>query len=95
MPRLKNPYRSGRRAERIVAERLSKKGWLIRLSKGSKGPWDIYALKSGRKMLIQVKKGSSTFSRKECRRLRREARKRGAIAALARYNRGKIIFRFV
>jgi len=54
----KNWYRSGRIAEGKVARRLKKLGFKnIRISKGSRGPADIYAVKKKKKYYIQVKSG--------------------------------------
>jgi len=61
----KSSYAKGIRAERIVKKRLEKRGWLVKQSKGSRGPYDLYALKGGRKLLIQVKSGTSSLRRRE------------------------------
>jgi len=54
----KNWYRSGRIAEGKVARHLKKLGFKnIRISKGSRGPADIYAVKKKKKYYIQVKSG--------------------------------------
>ena len=54
----KNYYRSGRIAEGKVAKRLKRLGFKnIRLSKGSRGPADIYAVKKKKKYYFQVKSG--------------------------------------
>jgi len=83
-------YAKGIRAEKIVKRRLEKKGYLVRQSKGSRGPYDLYALKGGRKLLIQVKSGTASLSRAERARLRREAKKKGAKALLMKYEKGKV-----
>ena len=55
----KNWYRSGRIAEGKVARRLKGLGFKnVRLSGGSRGPADIYAVKRGRKYYFQVKSGA-------------------------------------
>jgi len=54
----KNMYRKGRIAERKVMNRLEKLGFKnIRRSKGSRGPYDIYATKKKKKYYFQVKSG--------------------------------------
>lgn len=60
-----SPYKKGIRAKKIIKKRLERRGYLVRQNKGSRGPYGLYALKSGRKLLIQVKSGSSSLSRKE------------------------------
>jgi Holliday junction resolvase len=92
----KSSYAKGIRAERIVKKSLEKKGWLVKQSKGSKGPYDLYALKGGRKLLIQVKSGTSSLRRREKHRLRKVAKKKGAKALYMKVdNRGKISSKFV
>jgi Holliday junction resolvase-like predicted endonuclease len=90
-----SPYSKGLRAERVVRRRLEEKGWLVRQSKGSRGPYDLYALKGGRKLLVQVKSGKSSFSSRERTKLVRTARKKGATAALARVKGKKVYWRFM
>ena len=58
MGKRKNYYKIGRAAERKVAGVLRRRGFKnIRLSKGSRGPADIYAVKKKRKYYFQVKSG--------------------------------------
>jgi len=90
-----SPYSKGLRAERVVRRRLEEKRWLVRQSKGSRGPYDLYALKGGRKLLVQVKSGKSSFSSRERTKLVRTARKKGATAALARVKGKKVYWRFM
>jgi len=52
-------------------------------------------LKERRKLLVQVKSGKSSFSRRERNRLVRTARKKGATAALARVKGEKVYWRFM
>jgi Holliday junction resolvase len=47
--------RFGREGEFVVSLYLRSKGWNIRLSKGSRGPADITAIRKSTKWLIQVK----------------------------------------
>jgi Holliday junction resolvase len=78
-----------------VKRRLEERGWLVRQSKGSRGSYDLYALKGGRKLLVQVKSGRSSFSRRERIKLVRTARKKGATAALARVKGEKVYWRLM
>jgi Holliday junction resolvase len=92
----KSSYAKGIRAERIVKKRLEKRGWLVKQSKGSRGPYDLYALKGGKKLLIQVKSGTSSLRRREKHTLRKVATKKGAKALYMKVdNRGKISSKFV
>jgi Holliday junction resolvase len=59
----RSSYSKGVGAERKVKAKLERKGWLVKQSKGSQGPYDLYAMKGGRKLLVQVKSGASSFSR--------------------------------
>jgi Holliday junction resolvase len=94
--RRKSSNAKGIRAERIVKKRLEKRGWLVKQNKGSRGPYDLYALKSGEKLLIQVKSGTSSLRRREKRRLRMAAKKKRAKALYMKVdNRGKISSKFV
>jgi len=86
----KSGYSKGIDVERKVKSKLESKGWLVRQSKGSRGPYDLYAMKGGRKLLVQVKSGRSSFGRSQKSRLRRVAKSKGAKAILMRYKRGKI-----
>lgn len=83
-------YTKGIRAENIVKRKLKEKGYLVRQSKGSRGPYDLYALKGGRKLLIQVKSGNASLSKAERTSLRRVAKKKRAKAFLMKYEKGKI-----
>jgi len=90
-----NTYRKGVRVERIVAGKLRSKGYLVRRSPGSRGPYDLYAMKSGRKLLVQVKSGAAKVSRKEIKRLRAVAREKRARGLIMRLRRGKMVSKFV
>src|SRR5215475_11753794 len=48
-------YRFGREAEFIVAVFLKARGWNLEISKGSRGPADIIAMRDRIKWLIQIK----------------------------------------
>jgi Holliday junction resolvase-like predicted endonuclease len=87
-----NRYRRGRIAEKKVADWLKRFGFRnVRRSKGSKGPYDIYAVSpSGVKTYVQVKSHSARLSRKERRKLREVAKERRGFAAYVHYGgRGK------
>ncbi len=88
-------YRKGVRAENKVKASLQRKGWVVRKSKGSRGPYDLYALRRGRKLLVQVKSGTASPTREELRQLRATAKRKGAHAMVTRVRNGKITPRFV
>jgi Holliday junction resolvase len=48
-------FRYGAEMERVVAEVLRAKGWSVALSNGSRGPYDLTAVKRRRTWLVQVK----------------------------------------
>jgi len=52
-------------------------------------------MKGGRKLLVQVKSGSSSISRTGRLKLRKVARSKGAKALVMKYKRGKISSRIV
>lgn len=62
----------------------------MRQSKGSRGPYDLYAMKGGRKLLIQVKSGSASVSHPEARGLRAKARKAGGRALVMKVKGRKV-----
>jgi Holliday junction resolvase-like predicted endonuclease len=82
-----NTYRRGRIAEKKVANWLKSKGFRnVRRSKGSRGPYDIYAVSpAGYKTYIQVKSHSAKMTEEERTKLRNVARKRGGFAAYVHY----------
>lgn len=92
-----NLYRRGRIAEKKAAISLKRRRFRnIRRSKGSRGPADIYARKGNTKFYIQVKYGKASASRKEIRKLRSLARKRGGAAAVIhRSKEGKNKWKFL
>jgi Holliday junction resolvase len=93
--RKESAYSKGLKAERKVKKKLEKKGWLVRQSKGSRGPYDLYALKSGKKLLVQVKSGSSHLDKKDKVRLRQVAKKKGAKALLIHVKGKKTHSKFI
>jgi Holliday junction resolvase len=92
----RSSYSKGMRAERKVKQGLENKGWLVRQSKGSRGPYDLYAMRGGRKLLVQVKSGTASASRSEVRKLRSAARRKSAkgmvIRVRGKRTRSKIIY---
>jgi Holliday junction resolvase len=90
-----NRYIRGRIAEKKVANRLKNKGYITRRSKGSRGPYDVYARRGKTKLYIQVKTGKATMKKPEVRKLRNVAKKRGGKAMYMKYNKGKIRSRFI
>ena len=88
-----NTYRKGRRAEKIVAEKMKRSGKFkyVKLSKGSRGPADIHARSIyGPKVQIQVKSGSARMNSEEKHKLNLMAKRSKAVAIYTRYNRGKL-----
>jgi Holliday junction resolvase len=85
-----NLYRRGRIGEKKVVNYLKERGFkIVRRSKGSRGPYDIYARKGENKYYIQVKTGSARPTSKEIRRLRSVAKNRGGVAAVIHRDKGK------
>jgi len=80
-------YRRGRIGERKVANWLESRGFSnIRRSKGSRGPYDIYAVSpTGTKTYIQVKTRGGQFSSREKSKLRQVAKQRKGFAAYVHY----------
>jgi Holliday junction resolvase len=91
-----NLYRKGRIGERKVANYLKEKGFqVVRRSRGSRGPYDIYAKKGETKYYIQVKTGSARPTSSEIKRLRSVARQRGGAAAIIHKNGKKKKWKFL
>jgi len=88
-------YYKGISAEKKVKRNLEKKGWLVRQSKGSRGSYDLYALKGGMKLLIQVKSGTAYASKDEIRKLRKTAKNKGAKALVIQVKGKKTRSKFV
>jgi predicted Mrr-cat superfamily restriction endonuclease len=87
-----NTYRKGRRAEKLVAEKMKRSGKFkyVKLSKGSRGPADIRARSIyGPKVQIQVKSGSARMNSEEKRKLIAMAKKNKAVAIYTKYDKGK------
>jgi len=94
--RKRSSYSKGMSAEWRVKRGLESKGWLVRQSRGSRGPYDLYAMRGGRKLLVQVKSGTASTSRSEVRKLRSAARGKGAkglvIPVRGKRTRSQIIY---
>ena len=95
----RSQYHYGTRKERQVARQLRKKGYKIKIHRGSRGASDIEARKGSKKWVVQVKatrkKGKTRMSPSERRRLKIQARKRSATPVHAEVIRGKIRYRSV
>lgn len=91
----RSSYSKGLSAERKVKAKLESKGWIVRQSKGSRGPYDLCAMKGGRKFLVQVKSGSASPSRREIRKLRYVARSKGAKGLIMKVKGRKVKSKFV
>jgi Holliday junction resolvase len=91
----RSTYSKAMIAERKVKRGLESKGWLVRQSKGSRGPYDLYAMRGGRKLLVQVKSGTASASKSEVRKLRSAARRKSAKGILIRVIGKRIRSRFL
>lgn len=95
----KSEYRYGRRKEKQVAKQLRKKGYKVKAKKGSRGASDLEARKGSKKWVIQVKatkkEGTTRISPSGRRRLKIQARKKGATPVHAEASRGKIRYKSV
>lgn len=91
-----NLYRRGRVAEKKVVNWLKSKGFRnVRRSRGSRGPYDVYAVSpSGVKTYVQVKSYSARLTKEERKKLRNVAKKRKGFAAYVHYD-GKGKFRML
>lgn len=93
----KSQYRYGRRKEKQVARQLRKNGYKVKIHKASRGASDIEAQKGSKKWVVQVKatrrKGTTRISPSGRRRLKIQARKKGATPVHAEVIRGKIRYR--
>jgi Holliday junction resolvase len=95
----KSQYQYGRRKEKQVANHLRRKGYGVTIQKGSRGASDIRAQKGSKKWVIQVKatrkKGKTRISPNGRRRLKIQARKKGATPVHADVSRGQIRYKSV
>jgi len=56
-------YVKGRRFEHYIKDKLEAKGWIVTRSAGSKGPFDLLAVKNGKILLIQCKWRRNTIAK--------------------------------
>jgi len=89
----------GRGKEKQVAKQLRKKGYTVKMQGTSRGASDLEAKKASKKWVVQVKatkkKRTTRISPSGRRRLKIQARKRGATPVHAEVIRGKIRYRSV
>ncbi|MDD4082021.1 MAG: hypothetical protein PHD05_01405 [Sphaerochaetaceae bacterium] len=88
-------YSRGIAAENKVKQGLQRKGWFVRQSSGSRGPYDLYAFKGGRKMMVQVKSGTARLTSEGRSSLRQVAHRKGATAVSMYVRNGRVSSRFV
>jgi len=81
-------YVKGRRFENYVREKLERKGYLVVRSAGSKGLFDLVALKKGEILLIQCRWRKSRMSRD----MVEAAEKAGGKALIATHVGGRVAF---
>jgi predicted AAA+ superfamily ATPase len=93
--RVQNTFAKGVRAEKLVAAKLRQKGYRVRINPGSRGAEDVRAYKKARKLYVQVKSGTARLTSEGKARLRRVAKRVGAIPMHMHVMRGKIKSRFV
>ena len=95
----RSKYHYGRRKELQVAKQLHRRGYKVKVHKGSRGASDVEAIKGSKKWVVQVKatrkKRPTRISPNERRRLKIQARKRAATPVHAEVIRGKIQYKSV
>jgi Holliday junction resolvase len=79
-------YVKGRRFENYVRKKLEKAGYIVARSAGSKGPFDLVALRKGEILLIQCKWRKSRVDN----RLLEAASKAGGKAIVATHVKGRV-----
>ena len=82
-------YVKGRRFEHYIKDRLEAKGWIVTRSAGSKGPFDLLAVKNGKILLIQCKWRRGNMDAKNLVDI---ASKAGGLPILATHIKGKVVF---
>ncbi|MEM3697140.1 MAG: hypothetical protein QXQ94_06535 [Candidatus Bathyarchaeia archaeon] len=95
MGKVKHPFKYGIRKEQVVAERLRRKGYSVKLSKASRGASDI-KVRGPKRWNIQVKaslSGNRSLSSYESRRIKIQARKEKAIPVYAQVCGRHVTFR--
>jgi len=81
-------YVKGRRFENYVKEKLERKGYLVVRSAGSKGLFDLVALRRGEILLIQCKWRKGRMSKE----MVEAAEKAGGKALIATHVKGRVAF---
>lgn len=84
-----SPYVKGRAFEHYVKRKLEAKEWIVIRSRGSRGAFDLLAVKHGEIMLIQCK-WNSFIEDEERRQLTSIAWKAGGIPVLATHVDGRV-----
>ena len=89
-------YINGRSAEYRTMSALKEEGWMVARSAASHGAVDVFAAKEGKVLLVQVKKGSATATRKELEELASWGKNANGDAEVWYYKgRGKLVKRRV
>lgn len=83
-------YERGVRAESRVADALEGDGWLVKMSAGSRGAYDIEAFRSGERIFVQVKSGFAWPTKSQISTLAKRAARRGASAYVIHEHRGAL-----
>lgn len=84
-----SPYIKGRAFEHYVKRKLEAREWIVTRSRGSRGVFDLLAVKNGEIMLIQCK-WNNLIDEEERRNLLIKALKAGGIPVLATHINGKV-----
>ena len=89
-------YEGGRSREYRAMSTLRKDGWLVARSAGSHGAVDVFAVKEGKVLLVQVKSGRGRATREELEELLSWGRSANGDAEVWYYKgRGKVVRRRV
>jgi len=81
-------YVKGRRFEHYVKDKLEARGWIVTRSAGSKGPFDLLAVKNGKILLIQCKWRKNMVTKN----LTDVALKAGGLPIVATHIKGRVVF---
>jgi Holliday junction resolvase len=82
-------YVKGRRFEHYVKDKLEARGWIVTRSAGSKGPFDLLAVKNGKILLIQCKWRRGNVIAKNLIDI---ALKAGGLPIVATHIKGRVVF---
>jgi Holliday junction resolvase len=89
-------YEGGRSREYRAMSTLRKDGWLVARSAGSHGAVDVFAVKAGKVLLVQVKSGKGRATKEELEELLSWGRNANGDAEVWHYERrGKLVRRRV